>query len=63
MSRCPSRADGLGEIVVAAGDEVAFLLGTLEDEAGVGLRPGHVDRGIEQGLVGDHAAGFEPARG
>ena len=48
---------------VAALDEFRLDLGALKDDAFIGFYAGEVDRLIEQGLIGDDARGFDPARG
>jgi hypothetical protein len=48
---------------VAALDQLGHLLLALEDHAEVGLVVGHVDGGIEKGLVVHDAVRFDPAGG
>ncbi len=54
---------GLQQVVVAVGGEFGAGGVALEDQAGVGLVGGERDRGVQQGFVFDHAAGFEAAGG
>ena len=49
--------------VVAALFKYSFIQATLQDEAALGLVPRKVDRGVEQRLVGDGAAGLQAAGG
>ena len=48
-------------VVIAAGDEIAGLLRPLQDDAGLRLGAGELDRLVEQRLVLHDAAGLEPA--
>ena len=48
-------------VAVAAFDQFCFRLRALQDQAGIGLVLGEIDRLVEQRLVGDDASGLEAA--
>ncbi|EGE58250.1 hypothetical protein RHECNPAF_3340049 [Rhizobium etli CNPAF512] len=49
------------EILIAAADEFCAKLRPLQHQAALRLHPGHLDRLIDQWLIGDDAAGLQPA--
>ena len=50
-------------VVVSAGDQGGLFLGTLHDDAGLGLVPRQLDGAVEERFVGDDAIDFYAARG
>ena len=55
------RRDCIRVVDVAAGRKIAVVLRALQDDAALDLVAGEIDRAVEQRLVGNCAAGFEPA--
>ncbi len=58
-----ARGFGLGEVLVASGQQLRPQRRPLLDEAELGLVRAERDRGVEQRLVGDDAARLQPAGG